>query len=109
MAWMHQIILILGKNMISMQHDLRLLSKTLLFIFLTQIGVAQAQQKLSKRQIQKIKTATLESVESRHKNTQVMIDKVFSFAELGFQEYESSAYLTEILEGAGFEIEKGIS
>ena len=92
-----------------MQHDLRLLSKTLLFIFLTQIGVAQAQQKLSKRQIQKIKTATLESVESRHKNTQVMIDKVFSFAELGFQEYESSAYLTEILEGAGFEIEKGIS
>ena len=56
-----------------------------------------AQQKFSSRQIQKLKKETLQKVEAQHKNTQVMIDKVFSFAELGFQEYESSAYLTAVL------------
>ena len=68
-----------------------------------------AQQKFSTRQIQKLKNETLQKVEAQHKNTQVMIDKVFSFAELGFQEYESSAYLTAVLENAGFSIERGIS
>ena len=86
-----------------------LILKALFFILSLQLTVLSAQQKFSKREIQKIKTATLEAVESRHKNTQVMIDKVFSFAELGFQEYESSAYLIGILEAAGFEVEKGIS
>ena len=92
-----------------MRHYYKFPHKALIFIFLIQLTAIQAQQKFSNRQIQKIKTATLESVENRHKNTQVMIDKVFSFAELGFQEHESSAYLTGILEEAGFEIVKGIS
>jgi len=38
-----------------------------------------------------------------------MVDKVFSFAELGFQEVESSKYLTGILEENGFAIENSIS
>ena len=38
-----------------------------------------------------------------------MVDKIFSFAELGFQEVESSKYLTGILEKQGFKIERGIS
>ena len=38
-----------------------------------------------------------------------MVDKVFSFAELGFQEIETSKYLTDILKENGFEIEHGIS
>ena len=81
----------------------------LIFLLFLPLTTLQAQQKFSKRQIQQIKSATLKKVEDRHKNTQVMIDKVFSFAELGFQEYESSAYLTGVLEEAGFTIEKGIS
>ena len=92
-----------------MAHYSTLQFKALIFLILIQFNFLTAQQKFSKRQIQKIKTATLEAVDSRHKNTQVMIDKVFSFAELGFQEYESSAYLVSILEAAGFEVEKGIS
>jgi len=66
-------------------------------------------QQISKRQLQKIKSAIQEEVESRHKETQVMIDKVFSFAELGFQEYETSKYLTSLLTAAGFEIEYGVA
>ena len=41
--------------------------------------------------------------------TQQMIDSVFSFGELGFQEVESSRYLTGILEQHGFTITRGIS
>ena len=59
--------------------------------------------------IQKLKAETIELVQSKHKMTQVMIDKVFSFAELGHQEYETSKYLSGILESEGFEIEYGIS
>jgi aminobenzoyl-glutamate utilization protein B len=92
-----------------MEYQFTLRKKVFLVLVIFQLIAVQAQQKFSKRQIQNIKTATLESVENRHKNTQVMIDKVFSFAELGFQEYESSSYLTGILEAAGFEIEHHIS
>ncbi len=41
--------------------------------------------------------------------TQQMVDSVFSFGELGFQEIESSRYLTGILEQHGFTITRGIS
>ena len=41
--------------------------------------------------------------------TQVMIDKVFSFGELGFQEFETSKYLSSILEENGFDVEYEIS
>ncbi|MGW8121903.1 amidohydrolase [Roseivirga echinicomitans] len=68
-----------------------------------------AQKKYSEKQINKLKTEVAEIVENNHKQTQVMIDKIFSFAELGFQEYESSNYLTGILEANGFEITEGVS
>ena len=38
---------------------------------------------------------------------QQMVDMVFSFSELGFQEFETSRYLTGILEKEGFAIERG--
>jgi len=66
-------------------------------------------QSLSKKKIEKIKIEALSIVESNFKNTQVMIDKVFSFAELGFQEVETSKYLTKILNENDFEIEYGVS
>ena len=47
-------------------------------------------------------------VASMKKQTQVMIDTVFSFGELGFQEVETSRYLTGLLEKEGFKIERGI-
>ena len=39
--------------------------------------------------------------------TQQMVDQVFSFAELGFQEFETSKYLTDLLEKNGFKVERG--
>jgi len=48
-------------------------------------------------------------VEARRKLTQVMIDKIFSFGELGFQEVETSGYIVTVLRENGFEVEEGIS
>jgi aminobenzoyl-glutamate utilization protein B len=57
----------------------------------------------------RFKAQVKEDVEAMRKRTQVMIDMVFSFGELGFQEFETSKYLTGILEQEGFRIERGIA
>src|SRR5580693_177000 len=48
-------------------------------------------------------------VEGMRDQVQIMIDTIFSFAELGFQEYETSKYLTGMLEAEGFKVERGIA
>ena len=48
-------------------------------------------------------------VMERAKLAQVMVDKIFSFSELGQQEIETSAYVTGILEENGFTVERGVS
>ena len=42
-------------------------------------------------------------------NIQKWNDSVFSFAELGFQEFETSKYLTDILKQNGFTVEHGVA
>lgn len=80
---------------------------TLVFLCFANSGFSQ--NKMSKKRIEKLKTEVAQIVESNQKQTQVMVDKIFSFSELGFQEYESSKYLTGILTENGFEIERSIS
>ncbi len=48
-------------------------------------------------------------VDARAKLVQEMVDSVFSFAEPGFQEFRTSAYLTGILEKNGFKITRGVA
>ncbi len=55
------------------------------------------------------KKEIISAVDGKAKTAQEMVDMVFSFAELGFQEKETSSYLTGILEENGFRIERGIS
>jgi aminobenzoyl-glutamate utilization protein B len=57
----------------------------------------------------RFKSQVKNDVEAMRKQTQVMIDMVFSFGELGFQEFETSKYLTGVLEKEGFKIERGIA
>jgi aminobenzoyl-glutamate utilization protein B len=60
-------------------------------------------------QIERFKTAVLVGVESRRKLAQVMTDTVFSFGELAYQEFETSKYLTDVLEQNGFSVERDIA
>ena len=55
------------------------------------------------------KADVVRDLDAMQKQIQVMNDMVFSFAELGFQEFETSEYLTGILEKEGFTIERGIA
>ena len=41
--------------------------------------------------------------------TQQMVDQIFSYSELGFQEFETSRYVTAILEKNGFHVERGVA
>jgi aminobenzoyl-glutamate utilization protein B len=56
-----------------------------------------------------LKKEAIADVESRTVFTQQMVDQIFSFGELGFQEFETSKYVTGILEKEGFNVEHGIS
>src|SRR5271165_4509971 len=56
-----------------------------------------------------IKADLAGQIDSMKKQAQVMVDSVFSFGELGFQEFETSKYLTGVLEKQGFKIERGVA
>ena len=60
------------------------------------------------RKITGLKQEVAKAVEARHESTQRMIDTVFSFGELGYQEIETSRYLTSILEKDGFVVQRGV-
>jgi aminobenzoyl-glutamate utilization protein B len=70
---------------------------------------ALAQTKTSPDKEAAMKADLTGQIEAMKKQAQVMVDSVFSFGELGFQEVETSKYLTGILEGAGFKIEHGVA
>ncbi|MCU1259245.1 MAG: amidohydrolase [Bryobacterales bacterium] len=55
---------------------------------------------------QGMKADLIGKVDSMKTKTQIMVDSMFSFGELGFQEFETSKYLTGILEKEGFKIER---
>ncbi|HEX7114901.1 MAG TPA: hypothetical protein VF193_07190, partial [Steroidobacter sp.] len=55
------------------------------------------------------KQAAAAHVEQQAKLVQEMVDSIFSFAEPGFQEFETSRYITRILEENGFIIRRGVS
>lgn len=59
--------------------------------------------------IKKLKTEAIAEVEKQYVLGQQINDMLFSFSELGFQEIETSAYLTSLLEKNGFKIQKGIA
>src|SRR5689334_19132917 len=56
--------------------------------------------------VEQLKREAMDDVESMRVMTQQMVDQVFSYGELGFQEVETSKYLTGILEKNGFKIER---
>jgi aminobenzoyl-glutamate utilization protein B len=70
---------------------------------------AEAQTKMTPAKIDALKTELTKEIDKNQKFSQEMVDMIFSFGELGFQEVETSKYLTDILKKNGFTIEYGIS
>ncbi len=82
---------------------IRLASSIMMLLLLSFTSFAQNEKG------ERLKEEVKNTIDGKLKDAQVMVDKVFSFAELGFQEIETSKYLTGLLEKEGFTIEHGIS
>ena len=66
-----------------------------------------AQATADSARLERLKAEALTRVEGRAKLVQEIIDHLFSFSELGFQEFETQRYLTGLLEQNGFQITRG--
>src|ERR1700757_695029 len=64
---------------------------------LTALAVV-AQNKVAPEKEAAMKADLAGQIDGMKKQAQVMVDTVFSYGELGFQEFETSKYLTAILE-----------
>ncbi len=58
---------------------------------------------------EQLKNQAMELVEADRKRVQEITDSLFSFSELGYQEYESAKYVTDMLKSEGFRIERGLA
>ena len=58
---------------------------------------------------ERLKSEAVKDVESMSVFTQQMVDSIFSFAELGFQETETNRYLIDLLKKNGFTVQEGIA
>src|SRR2546421_556202 len=89
---------------------MKLAATVLLALMLTSSApLAQQSAADDNARVEKFKTTVVEGVEARRKLAQVMNDTVFSFGELAYQEFETSKYLTDVLEKNGFAVERGVA
>ena len=70
---------------------------------------AFGQNKMASDKEASIKADLAGQIDGMKKQAQVMVDSVFSFGELGMQEFETSKYLSGILEKEGFKVERGVA
>lgn len=77
--------------------------------FAPQFALGQAKTAKPDPRLEALKTEALARVEGRAKMIQEIVDMVYSFGELGMQEFETSKYLTGILEQNGFSVQRGVA
>jgi aminobenzoyl-glutamate utilization protein B len=85
-----------------------MIRRTFLLLLLA-AGLAPGQEKVTPEKEAALKADVATQINGMKKQAQVMVDTIFSFGELGFQELETSKYLTSILEKEGFRIEPGLA
>jgi len=60
-------------------------------------------------QLEALKAEAAKEIDGKAKMIQEMVDQVFSYGELGMQEFETSKFLSGILEQNGFKVERGVA
>jgi aminobenzoyl-glutamate utilization protein B len=88
-------------------HKLAVIFSAVLLAFTSTLPV-RSQENSAAQKLAELKREAASEVDRMQKLTQEMVDSIFSFSELGFQEYETSNYVTGILEKNGFKIERGV-
>jgi len=79
------------------------------FAVLLASSVVHGQNKVAPDKEASIKADLTGQIDGMKKQAQVMVDSVFSFGELGMQEFETSKYLSGILEKEGFKVDRGVA
>src|SRR5262249_56457772 len=97
-----------GRRTNSMRSSV-ILAMTLAAVLVAAIPVVAQDNAASVERIAALKESAIAGVEARRKLSQVINDTVFSFGELAYQEFETSKYLTDVLEKNGFAVERGIA
>ncbi len=59
--------------------------------------------------LERYKQEVAQDIDGRAEFTAQMVDQIFSFAELGFQEFETSKYLVNLLRQSGFTVQEGFA
>ena len=72
---------------------------------LAQNSPRRAEWLTDSRRAASLKSEAVRKVDSMRTLTQQMVDQIFSFGELGFQETETSRYLADLLKQHGFTVE----
>lgn len=76
---------------------------------LTLLPPAMAHAQADAARLAGLKAEAVADVHRMAAMTQQMVDQLFSFGELGFQEHESSRYLIGVLRDHGFQVTEGVS
>ena len=88
--------------------------RTVFVRFLSVLGLVIGTSSFTKAHVQSsrltaLKAEAVRAVDARATFTQQMVDQIFSYGELGFQEFETSRYLVDLLRENGFTVEEGIA
>lgn len=81
----------------------------LIALAVVSLGVNAIAQRAPASRVDALKKDVVAEVEARRELVQQMVDSIFSFSELGFQEYETQRYVTGILEKEGFRVQRGVA
>jgi aminobenzoyl-glutamate utilization protein B len=73
------------------------------------LAVQPAEAQRRDRRLAALKTEVAREIDARADFSADLVDQLFSFGELGFQEFESSRFLVGLLRDSGFTVEEGIA
>jgi aminobenzoyl-glutamate utilization protein B len=79
------------------------------FALLLAVVAAPLQAQPDSAQVARLKAEAVADVDRMAVFTQQMVDQLFSYGELGFQEFESSKYLVSVLRRNGFHVTEGVA
>src|SRR6478735_11333626 len=76
---------------------------------LTCVVSTNAQAPVANPRLAGLKAEAMRDIDTRAQFTQQVVDQLFSFGELGFQEFETSKYLVGILRANGFTVRENVA
>jgi aminobenzoyl-glutamate utilization protein B len=85
------------------------LTSLLALAFAPAIASAQGTERITQARLDSLKAEVIRAIDAEAALTQQIVDMVFSFGELAFQEVETSRYVTDLLRKQGFTVRTNVS